>query len=166
MKERLYDINGRARLEEIAIGKGIDVGCNLKPIGGYGCDIDPDVKPDIICSMDNIPINDASLNYVVSSHCLEHTGDTVKTLKEWHRILKIGGRVGILVPHADYVPWQSLGDATMTHRQLFTPTTLKKFLKFVGFEVIHVEEIERPYAWKQKPAIVAIAKKVNKETRI
>ena len=164
--KRLYDTNGRAELEAIAIGKGIDVGCNEKPIGGYGCDIDPEVNPNIVCSMEDIPLDDESLDYVVSSHCLEHAHSTIETLKEWHRLLKIGGKVGILVPHADHVCWQSLGDMTMTHRQLYTPSILEKFLKFIGFEIIKVEEIERPYAWQQKPAIVAIAKKISKETRV
>ncbi len=164
--KRKYDLNGRVELEAIAVGVGIDVGCNEKPIGGYGCDIDPRVNPDIVCSMENIPLEDNSLDYIVSSHCLEHSADTISSLKEWHRLLKLNGTLGVLVPHGDYVPWQSLGDSAFTHRQIFTPTTLEKFLKFVGFEIIKVIVVERPYAWKQQPAIVAIAKKNNKESRI
>lgn len=42
--------------------------------------------------------HDNALDYVYSSHLLEDFTDTVKVLKEWIRVLKIGGLLILLLP--------------------------------------------------------------------
>ena len=43
-------------------------------------------KVDIIASGDDIPVDDKSHDFVISSHAIEHFVDPIKTLKEWKRI--------------------------------------------------------------------------------
>lgn len=62
------------------------------------------LKVDIIASGDNLPFKDNSIDYVISSHVLEHFVDPIKTLKEWYRIIKPGGYIFAIVPHVDRVP--------------------------------------------------------------
>ncbi len=45
-----------------------------------------------------LPFANESLDYVASSHVLEHTANPVKALSEWHRVLKPGGIVYMVVP--------------------------------------------------------------------
>lgn len=50
----------------------------------------------------DLPFVDESLDYVASSHVLEHTANPVKALNEWHRVLKPGGVVYMVVPDKQY----------------------------------------------------------------
>lgn len=45
-----------------------------------------------------LPFRDDSLDYVVSSHVLEHAANTLAALLEWHRVLRDGGIVYLVVP--------------------------------------------------------------------
>lgn len=56
---------------------------------------------DIIASGDNIPVQDESQDFVISSHVLEHFYDPIKTLKEWYRVIKKGGYIFMIVPHKE-----------------------------------------------------------------
>lgn len=43
---------------------------------------------------------DNSIDAIYSSHCLEHLADPINAIREMHRILKVGGKIKIIVPHA------------------------------------------------------------------
>jgi SAM-dependent methyltransferase len=58
------------------------------------------------------PVSDASYDFVLSSHNLEHFANPLKALHEWKRILKPGGALILLLP--DY-------RATFDHRRSPTP---------------------------------------------
>lgn len=46
---------------------------------------------DIVAPGDSIPLPDESQDFIVSSHVLEHFFDPIKTLVEWHRLVKKAG---------------------------------------------------------------------------
>ena len=50
----------------------------------------------------DLPFADESLDYVASSHVLEHTANPVKALCEWHRVLKRKGIVYMVVPDKQF----------------------------------------------------------------
>ena len=50
---------------------------------------------------DDLPFKPGTLDYVLSSHVIEHFFDPVKALKEWHRVIKPGGYIFIIAPHMD-----------------------------------------------------------------
>lgn len=50
---------------------------------------------------DRLPFESQSLDFVYSSHFLEDVFDWIPVLKEWDRVLKIGGYMIILVPDKD-----------------------------------------------------------------
>ena len=43
-------------------------------------------------------IEDNKYDFLLSSHCLEHCANAIKTLKEWQRVVKKGGYLLIIVP--------------------------------------------------------------------
>jgi SAM-dependent methyltransferase len=46
-----------------------------------------------------LPFPDESQDAVYSSHCLEHIQEYQDVLREWYRVLKIGGYLIVIVPH-------------------------------------------------------------------
>lgn len=80
-------------------------------------------------------INDHQYDFVLSSHCLEHTSNPIKALKEWIRVAKPGGAVVILLPNYRY---------TFDHRR--GPTPIEHMLEDYELDrnesdLSHLEEI-------------------------
>ncbi len=122
-------------------------------------DIREDVKPDVICDLRRIPVPDETFDIVFSSHTLEHFGFTKldKVLKEWVRILKVGGELRLVVPNLRYVGkrlaedelqptdyWVLYGEQDYPknfHAAGFTPKMLKSLVESTGlFENIQIKE--------------------------
>jgi len=80
------------------VGKGIDIGPGndcFKPLEGICSSWD---KKDgnnglILCGIDN-----NSLDYLYSSHCLEHIKDYFVAINKWIDVVKVGGYLYIVVP--------------------------------------------------------------------
>lgn len=58
-------------------------------------------KVDIVAPGDNLPLQDNSQDFVISSHVIEHFYDPVKTIKEWLRVVRPDGYVYIIAPHKE-----------------------------------------------------------------
>jgi len=140
---------GKIPLLKICNGRGIDVGCGSDKIindvigvdifgkgeiGKFGCEKGKKSNADIKASGDNLYMfEDGSLDYVISRDNLEHYVDFIKTLKEWNRVLKRGGKLGITTPNEDVIDAISLDK---THKHAFNPSSLKNALETVGFKVL------------------------------
>ena len=46
-----------------------------------------------------LPFSDCTQDYAYSSHCLEHIHNYKQAIREWHRVVKVGGHIIIAVPH-------------------------------------------------------------------
>jgi len=121
-------------------------------------DIREDVHPDVVCDLRYLPVPDETFDLVFSSHTLEHfSWRTVdKVLKEWTRILKIGGELRLVVPNMQAVGkrwyedkivptdmWVTFGEqeyAKNFHATGFTPNLLKDLVHSMGvYENIQVK---------------------------
>lgn len=123
-------------------GRGIDVGCggNKTCPGAIGVDLTRGgdrgahggqanvvSQADVVASGDYLPMfEDASLDFVIARHNLEHYQDPVKTLREWTRVLKPGGLLGVAAPDHEYVDTIRL-DAT--HYHVFTLDSMRRLLE-------------------------------------
>ena len=152
---RIYDEEGRKLLASLCIGRGLDIGCNEQKITSncIGVDIDSGVCPDIVADMNDSQALGHDWDFIVASHVLEHAYNTIQTLTIWMNALKLGGTLGVIVPHGEYTQSKTLGDASLTHQQLFTPKTLHLFLEHVGFSKVYTMVYDRPAAYKQIPSI-------------
>lgn len=56
---------------------------------------------DIVAPGDKLPVADASVDFVVSSHVLEHFTDPIAALIEWYRVVRPDGYVYMIVPHVE-----------------------------------------------------------------
>lgn len=145
-------------------------------------DIREEVKPDVVCDVRKLPVPDQTFDVVFSSHTLEHFawGVVDKVLKEWSRVLKVGGELRLVVPNARYVAKRLWDDALVPtdlwvlygeqdyaknfHATCFTPNMLKSLVASLGiYEDIEIKEGDvgstnpHPEAWN----LELRAKKVN-----
>jgi len=72
-------------------------------------DINGHTKNCILSDMDELIFKDNSIDGIIALHIWEHSADPVKTLKEWVRVLKNGGRLGIVNPDFRYT-WSACTD--------------------------------------------------------
>lgn len=62
-----------------------------------------------------------SMDFVFSSHLLEHIKDYKKALKEWWRVVKQGGKLILYLPHKDFYPNIGQPGSNPTHVHDFLP---------------------------------------------
>src|ERR1700761_1923497 len=58
---------------------------------------------DIMAPGDDLPLADHSVDFVISSHVMEHFPDPIKALKEWHRVVRPGGYIYVIAPHKERI---------------------------------------------------------------
>lgn len=89
-----------------------------------------------ICEASNLKmIPNAKYDFLIASHCLEHCANTLKTVKEWLRVVKKGGAILLILPDKR---------ATFDHNRPIT--TFKHLLNDLENDVdetdlTHLEEI-------------------------
>lgn len=126
-------------------------------------DLDPTNRPDVRCDVRAIPESDQTFDVVVASHLLEHFmwQEAPDLVREWTRILKVGGELRIVVPDIAYAAreilkadadeaynvtlyplWQlygkQTGDPTQLHRAGFTRHGLRRLLELCGYADVEV----------------------------
>ncbi|MFN0168407.1 MAG: methyltransferase domain-containing protein [Bryobacteraceae bacterium] len=91
----------------------LDVGCGInKYPGAIGVDRNPDSRADVLAELDRFPypFRDSSFDLLVAIHLIEHVGDVIRTMEEFHRLVGAGGRVRLETPH--YTDFSSFCDPT------------------------------------------------------
>jgi SAM-dependent methyltransferase len=73
---------------------------------------------DIEASAESVPLPDASQDFVISSHVLEHLPDPIRALIEWDRLLRPGGICFIIHPLRNALPGDELRPLTTTAHYL------------------------------------------------
>jgi predicted SAM-dependent methyltransferase len=56
---------------------------------------------DIMGTAEHLPIGEACLDFLLASHVLEHMPDTIRTLREWDRVVKPSGILFMIMPHKE-----------------------------------------------------------------
>ncbi len=151
-------------------GIHLNIGCGNKIWEGF-INIDfpgnwSGKKPDIECDVRSLPFHDEYADTAYAIHILEHfhRWETEKTLAEWRRVLKTGGKMVIEVPSLDRVllvfieamasgdkkpiceqktMWRLYGDPrykdeNMMHKWCFSANELISVMQSVGFRDVSV----------------------------
>lgn len=136
-----------------AQGKGLDIGCGhqkcwpdmigVDSLKDYGGQRPPSV--DIVCNAENLDIfGDKTLDYIFSSHFLEHVQDYKACLKEWWRTLKVGAHLILYLPHADLYPKIGQPGGNPDHKHDFLPENIIETMKEIGsWELLENEKREK-----------------------
>lgn len=156
--------------EEIGVfaGKRIaDLGCGMDTPCWPGAkvvrfDLRESVKPDVRCDLRQIPEPEETYDIVHARHVLEHfrREEAVPVVREWARLLKVGGELQLNVPDLesamehllaaergerdpDLYPWWQLYGAQANpydcHFNGFTRRSLAKLLEVCGLSEVQVE---------------------------
>ncbi len=91
----------------------LDVGCGIKKAAGsIGIDRNPASAADVLCDLDRFPypFADNTFDGLQAIHVIEHVSDVLRTMEEFHRLVRPGGRVRVITPH--YTDFSSFCDPT------------------------------------------------------
>ena len=95
-------------VDRYCTGRGLEIGPGNRPYGDRERTefldqyehYEKDFTLAMVAEATAIPRSDDVYDYVISSHCLEHLPDALRGLLEWKRVLKRGGILFLLLPHA------------------------------------------------------------------
>jgi len=114
-------------------GQGVDIGAGLWPLPG-ATPVDSGRGPGVAKHIAHF--EDGSLDFVFSSHCLEHIENWRGALREWVDKLKPGGTLFLYLPHPDCAIWRPgspiVGDG---HKWIPKPEIVKQTLQELGCEI-------------------------------
>jgi SAM-dependent methyltransferase len=127
-----------------AVRAGRKIAVDLNPdLGRYA---DPDVQTMITTSDNLSEVSDSSVDVVFTSNFFEHlpSKDTLlATLTQCRRVLKVGGRLIVLMPNIRYLPgayWDYLD-----HHLPLTHLSVCEALELTGLTPVRVESRFLPY---------------------
>ena len=89
----------------------LDVGCGInKYPGAIGVDNNPRTRADVLADLNRFPypFRDNAFDELRAIHVIEHVGDVLRTMEEFWRLVRPGGRVVIVTPH--YTDFSSFCD--------------------------------------------------------
>jgi len=159
----------------------LNLGCgnDIKP-GYINIDLYSNQKKvDLIADVRKLPFLENSVEELFSSHLLEHfpVRTVFSLLEEWHRVLKIGGKLELYVPNLEkkVISWLNSGkkDNFIETRTIFgeqdyegnihycgfTIGSLRTLLEDFGFHILELNEVDRGFGEE----IHCIASKVQKK---
>lgn len=109
---------------EVLSGYGYDIGCNRKEWAFPGAEpIDPAIEG---CGFDAYNLPPLTVDYIFSSHCLEHLADWVGAIDYWQTRIRLGGIMFLYLPHPDqkyWLPWNN-----RKHVHSLSPVLIEQFL--------------------------------------
>lgn len=112
---------------------GYDIGCN-RAEWSY-----PDalcIDPAICDAYDAYNLPPATVDYIISSHCLEHLKDWVGALDYWYTKLHEGGVLFLYLPHPVQEYW--LPHNNRKHLHVLFPDMIAKYLSDRGWKDIFI----------------------------
>lgn len=91
----------------------LDVGCGInKYPGSIGIDRNAGTRADVLVELDHFPypFRDSQFDQVRAIHVIEHVADVIRTMEEFARLARPGGRIVLSTPH--YTDFSSFCDPT------------------------------------------------------
>ena len=115
-------------------GVGFDVGCMKKEWAFPGA-TPIDISFGDGYHATNFPLlGEQVVDYIFSSHCLEHIPNWMEVLEYWYDKLKFGGVLFLYLPHYDQEYWRPWNDKR--HLNIFTPQIIRDWMGDKDFKNI------------------------------
>ena len=116
--------------KHICKGNGVDVGCNRIEWSFPGSfPVDPAIN-----EYNALNFPQENLDYIFSSHCLEHLNDWVSVMDYWYDKLKQGGTIFIYLPDYSQEYWRPWNNRK--HLNIFTPEIIYDYMENKGYKNI------------------------------
>ncbi len=114
---------------------------------------------DIVSPGDKLPLDDNSVDFVISSHVIEHFADPIKALREWYRVVKPGGYLYIIAPHKERTfdkerPRTTLAELIERHKtgkqdggshdhwSVWTTEDFVELVRWLGWPIVEVQDVD------------------------
>ena len=123
--------------KHICKGIGVDIGC-MKEEWSFPDSIPVDLSFNDGFHALNLPQNE--LDYIFSSHCLEHILDWVTVMDYWYENLKEGGVLFLYLPDYSQEYWKPWNNRK--HFNIFTPEIVYDYMKDRGYKNIFKSGID------------------------
>jgi len=114
---------------------GVDIGCNRKE-WSFPNSIPIDLQFNDGYSALNLP--EIKINYIFSSHCLEHIPNWVEVMDYWYEKLENEGILFLYLPHYSQEYWKPWNNRK--HLHIFTPEIINDYMKDKGYKNIFRSE--------------------------
>lgn len=113
--------------KQVCKGKGVDIGCAKNEWCFPGAiPIDP-----VINEYHALHFPYTNLDFIFSSHCLEHLDNWVDVLDFWHERLRTGGIIFLYLPDYSQEYWRPWNNRK--HKNIFTAEIISDYLKHKNF---------------------------------
>jgi len=116
-------------------GCGYDIGC-MKKEWSFPNSVPIDINFDDDYDAYNLP--DGNVDYIYSSHCLEHLKNWVTALDYWTERLVDGGILFLYLPHYSQEYWRPWNNTKHIH--VLTPEIVKDYMLNNGYNNIFNSE--------------------------
>lgn len=114
-------------------GKGFDIGCGSEKVVAWATGVDLHVNADIVqdgAKLDTVASE--TVDFVFSSHFIEHVQDWQAALAEWWRVIKVGGHLVLYWPHPDHYPRIGQFGANPDHKHDLTPNDVYDAMVYIA----------------------------------
>lgn len=128
--------------QQVCKGVGFDIGCNRREWmyrDANGIEAMP-IDPAICDAYDAFTLPDIKVDYIFSSHCLEHVPDWVRAIDIWHKHLHPGGVLFLYLPDYSQTYWRPWHNRK--HLHILSPTVLRDYLTDRGWKNIFVSGMD------------------------
>lgn len=123
--------------KHVCVGNGYDIGC-MKKEWAFPESIPIDLSFDDNYDAFNLP--ESNVDYIFSSHCLEHIDDWVKAMDYWYDTLRVGGTLFLYLPNYSQEYWRPWNNRK--HRNIFSPEIIKDYMTHRGYKNIFVSGVD------------------------
>jgi len=118
-------------------GIGFDIGCMKREWSFPGSiPIDLDFKDDWHAT--NLP--QKNVDYIFSSHCLEHIDNWVDVMDYWYKILKTTGTLFLYLPDYSQEYWRPWSNRK--HKNMFSSQIIKDYMEHKKYKKIFTTGID------------------------
>ena len=123
--------------KHVCVGEGYDIGC-MKREWAFPGAIPIDLSFDDPWEAFNLPAG--KVDYIFSSHCLEHLPDWVRTLDYWLSCLNTRGVLFLYLPDYSQEYWRPWNNRK--HLNIFTPEIIKDYMHHNKFENVFASGVD------------------------
>jgi predicted SAM-dependent methyltransferase len=117
--------------KHVCSGVGYDIGC-MKKEWSFPDSIPIDLSFNDGYHALNLP--HSNVDYIFSSHCLEHIPNWVITMDYWYDTLKVGGVLFLYLPDYSQEYWRPWNNRK--HLNIFTPEIIYDYMENKGYKNI------------------------------
>ena len=123
--------------KHVCSGSGYDIGC-MKQEWAFPGATAIDLNFDDPWHADNLP--EEPVDYIFSSHCLEHVPHWVNTMDYWYDKLKDGGVLFLYLPDYSQKYWRPWNNRQ--HNHVFTPNIIRDYMNHKGYKNLFVSGVD------------------------